>query len=139
LMLPNARIIHIRRDPLDTCLSCYTTLFREPVRFTTDQHELRRFYRAYQRLMAHWRRVLPAERFIEVEYADLVAAPEVEARRLLAFCGLDWDAGCLRPESSARPIRTASRLQARQPIHRDSVGHGERYRAYLRPLVDALG
>lgn len=139
LMLPHARIIHIRRDPLDTCLSCYTTLFREPVRFTPDPHELGRFYRAYRRLMAHWRQVLPADRFIEIEYADLVAAPEVETRRLLTFCGLDWDAGCLRPESAARPIRTASRLQARQPIHRDSIGRGERYRAYLGPLIEALG
>jgi tetratricopeptide (TPR) repeat protein len=138
LMLPGARIIHIRRDPLDTCLSCHTTLFRETVRYTPDQTELGRFHRAYQRLMAHWRQVLPTDRFIEVEYADLVADPEAEARRLLAFCGLGWDVACLSPERLARPIRTASRLQARQPVHRDSVGRAERYRPYLGPLIAAL-
>jgi len=139
LMLPNARIIHIRRDPLDTCLSCHTTLFREPVRYAHDQAELGRFYRAYQALMAHWRQVLPAARFTEVDYRDLVADPEAEARRLLEFCGMPWDDACLRPEISDRPIRTASRLQARQPVYRSSVGRAERYPDYLGPLVTALG
>jgi tetratricopeptide (TPR) repeat protein len=138
LMLPNARIIHIRRDPLDTCLSCYTTLFREPMRYAHDQAELGRFYRAYQALMEHWRRVLPADRFIEVDYGDLVADPETQARRLLEFCGMPWDDACLRPEHSGRPIRTASRLQARQPVHRTSVGRAGPYRDYLGPLVAAL-
>ena len=138
LMLPNARIIHIRRDPLDTCLSCHTTLFREPVRYAHDQAELGRFYRAYQALMEHWRRVLPAARFTEVDYDDLVADPETQARRLLEFCGMPWDDACLRPEHSARPIRTAARLQARQPVYRSSVGRAGRYRDYLGPLVAAL-
>jgi hypothetical protein len=139
LMLPNARIIHLRRDPLDTCLSCHTTLFREPVRYAHDQAELGRFYRAYQTLMAHWRQVLPPARFIEVEYGDLVADPAAQARRLLEFCGMPWDDACLRPEHSDRPIRTASRLQARQPVYRGSVGRAGRYRDYLGPLVAALG
>lgn len=138
LMLPNARLIHIRRDPLDTCLSCQTTLFREPVRFAHDQAELGRFHRAYDGLMAHWRQVLPSSRFIEVEYADLIADPEREARRLIAFCGLEWDAACLAPHKLDRPIRTASRLQARQPIYGTSVGRAERYRDYLGPLIAAL-
>jgi len=139
LMLPNARIIHIRRDPLDTCLSCHTTLFREPVRYAHDQAELGRFYRAYLALMEHWRQVLPAARFTEVDYGDLVADPEPQARRLLEFCGLAWDDACLRPEDSDRPIRTASRLQARRPVYRSSVGRAGRYRDYLGPLVAALG
>ena len=138
LMLPNARIIHIRRDPLDTCLSCHTTLFREPVRYAHDQAELGRFYRAYQALMEHWRRVLPAARFTEVDYGDLVADPEPQARRLQEFCGIPWDDACLRPEHSGRAIRTASRLQARQPVYRSSVGRAGRYRDYLGPLVAAL-
>jgi len=138
LMLPNARIIHLRRDPLDTCLSCLTTLFREPVRYAHDQAELGRFYRAYQALMAHWRQVLPAARFIEVDYGDLVADPAAQARRLLEFCGMAWDDACRRPENSDRPIRTASRLQARQPVYRTSVGRAGRYRTYLGPLVAAL-
>jgi tetratricopeptide (TPR) repeat protein len=138
LMLPNARIIHIRRDPLDTCLSRYTTLFREPVRFAHDLTELGRFYRAYERLMGHWRRVLPVGRFVEVDYDQLVADPETQARRLLDFCSVEWDAACLRSHESSHPIRTASRLQARQPVHRNSVGRAERYREYLAPLIAAL-
>jgi len=138
LMLPNARIIHIRRDPLDTCLSCHTTLFREPVRFAHDQMELGRFHRAYRALTDHWGRVLPAARFTEVEYANLVADPETETRRLLEFCGLDWDAACLDAHKVDRPIRTASRLQVRQPVYGTSVGRAERYRAYLGPLIAAL-
>lgn len=106
-MLPNARIIHLRRDPLDTCLSCYTTLFREPMRFTHDLTELGRFHRVYRRLMAHWRWVLPADRFVEVEYGRLTIEPEPQVRRLLEFCGVGWDAACLSPHESGRAIRTA--------------------------------
>ena len=138
-MLPNARIIHLRRDPLDTCLSCYTTLFREPVRYAHDLTELGRFHRAYRRLMDHWRQVLPPDRFTEVEYADLVMNPERETRRLLGFCGLDWDAACLDAHKTDRAIRTASRLQARRPVYQSSVGRAERYRKYLGPLIAALG
>ena len=139
LMLPNARIIHLRRDPLDTCLSCHTTLFREPMRFVHDQTELGRFYRAYQGLTAHWRQVLPASRFTEVDYSRLVTETETEMRRLLDFCGLDWDTACLHTYETDRAIRTASRLQARQPVYRTSVGRAERYRAHLGPLIAALG
>jgi hypothetical protein len=138
LMLPNARIIHIRRDPLDTCLSCHTTLFREPVRFAHDQTELGRFHRAYRTLTDHWTRVLPAARFTQVEYADLVKNPEAEMRRLLDFCGLDWDAACLDAHGLDRPIRTASRFQARRPVYGTSVGRARRYAAYLGPLIAAL-
>jgi len=138
LMLPNARIIHIRRDPLDTCLSCHTTLFREPVRFAHDQTELGRFHRAYRTLTDHWTRVLPAARFTQVEYADLVKNPEAEMRRLLDFCGLDWDAACIDAHGLDRPIRTASRFQARRPVYGTSVGRARRYAAYLGPLIAAL-
>jgi tetratricopeptide (TPR) repeat protein len=138
LMLPNARILHIRRDPLDTCLSCHTTLFREPMRFVHDQAELGRFHRAYRRLMDHWRQVLPPDRFTEIEYDRLVSEPEAETRRLLDFCGLGWDDACLKPHEADRAIRTASRLQARQPVYASSIGRAERYRAYLGPLIAAL-
>jgi tetratricopeptide (TPR) repeat protein len=139
LMLPSARIIHVRRDPLDTCLSCHTTLFREPMRFAHDQTELGRFHRAYRRLMVDWRQVLPAARFIEIDYDQLVADPEPLTRRLLDFCGVPWDAACLRPHESDRAIRTASRLEARRPVYRTSVGRARRYRDYLGPLIAALG
>ena len=91
LMLPGARIIHARRDPVDTCLSCYTKLFSGEQQFTYDQRELGTFYRRYERLMAHWREVLPPACFIEVDYEAVVDNLEDEARRLIDFMGLPWD------------------------------------------------
>ena len=137
-MLPNARIIHSRRNALDTCLSCYTTLFEGRQDFSYDLVDLGRFYRAYAALMAHWRAVLPPERFLEIDYEDVVADLEGSARRLVAFCGLDWDPASLRFHDVRRPIRTASKTQVRRPIFRTSVGRGERLRAYLGPLIEAL-
>ena len=91
LILPDARIIHCRRDPVDTCLSCYTKLFAGEQAFAYDQTELGRFHRAYQALMAHWRATLPASHFLEVDYEAVVDDLEGEARRMLDFLGLPWD------------------------------------------------
>ena len=138
-ILPDARIIHVRRDPVDTCLSCYTKLFTREQQFAYDQTELGRFYRSYDRLLDHWRTVLPADRFIEVRYEDIVGDIERESRRMLAFCGLDWDPACLDFHHTARIIRTASLNQVRQPLHADSIGRWRPYAQYLAPLLDALG
>jgi Flp pilus assembly protein TadD len=138
LALPNARIIHVRRDPVDTCLSCFSTLFEAGHHYTNDLAELGVFYRAYATLMEHWRRVLPAGVMVETRYEDVVADLEGEARRLLAFCGLPWDAACLSFHQTRRPVRTASMIQVRQPIYRASVGRSRPYRVLLRPLLDAL-
>jgi tetratricopeptide (TPR) repeat protein len=138
LALPNARIIHSRRDPGDTCLSCFTKLFRGEQAYTYDLGELGRYYRAYARLMAHWRAVLPASVFLEVDYERLVADPETQTRRLLAHCGLDWHPACLDFHQTRRAVRTASAAQVRQPLYRRSVGRWRRYEALLAPLLAEL-
>jgi tetratricopeptide (TPR) repeat protein len=139
LMLPNARIIHCRRDPVDTCLSCYSKLFTAGQAFTYDLAELGDYYRRYAGLMDHWRAALSPETFIEVEYEAVVDDLEGQARRLIAHCGLDWDPNCLRFHETERAVRTASLNQVRQPIYRSSVGRWKRFRDELTPLRTALG
>lgn len=138
LALPNAKIVHIHRDPADTCLSCFTKAFSAGPPFANDLGELGRFYRGYERLMAHWRSVLPAGRIIEVRYEDLVTSYQGEARRLLSHCGLGWDDRCLTPERVGRPVHTASAAQVRKPVFSTSLGRAARYGQALRPLIEAL-
>ncbi len=138
LILPRARIIHCRRDPADTCLSCYSKLFTDGQAFSYDLTELGRYYRSYERLMAHWRAVLPAEQFTEVVYEELVADQESQTRRLLAACGLDWDPACLAFHQTQRAVRTASSGQVRKPLYRSSLGRWRPYETQLAPLLKAL-
>jgi tetratricopeptide (TPR) repeat protein len=138
-MLPNARIIHCRRNPIDTCLSCYTKLFATGQDFAYDMTELGQFYRAYDGLMTHWRATLPADRFLEVGYEDLVEDLEGISRRLVAFCGLAWDAACLDFHRTERAVRTASASQVRRPLFRTSLERWKRHERHLTPLLDALG
>lgn len=139
LILPDARIIHVRRDPADIGLSCYTKLFAKEQLFTYDLAELGRFLKDYDALMEHWRKTLPANRFTEVVYEDLVDNLEGEARRLIGFIGLKWDKACLNFHETKRAIRTASVNQVRQPVFKTSVGRWKPYAAQLKPLLDALG
>jgi tetratricopeptide (TPR) repeat protein len=139
LILPDARIIHCRRDPADTCLSCYTKLFAGEQAFSYDQTELGRFYRAYQSLMAHWRATLPASHFLEVDYEAVVEDIETQARRMLAFLGLPWNDTVRRFHETERPVRTASVNQVRQPIYRTSAGRWRKHAMHLQPLLAALG
>jgi len=139
LILPGARMIHCRRDPVDTALSCYSKLFAGEQLFTYDQTELGQFYRAYQALMAHWRAVLPADRFIEVDYEAVVDDLEGQTRRLLDFLALPWDAACLRFHDNRRTVRTASVNQVRQPIYKTSKGRWRAQAEHLGPLLAALG
>jgi len=136
--LPNARIIHMRRDPVDTCLSCFSQLFDGQQSFAYDLGELGRYWRAYDRLMAHWRDILPEGVMLEVQYEDLVREFEPEARRIVAYCGLEWHPACLTFYQTERPVTTASWVQVRQPIYRSSVGRWRPDDAVLRPLLDAL-
>ena len=138
-MLPGARIIHCRRDPVDTCLSCYSNLFAGEQAFTYDQVELGRFHRDYQELMAHWRAILPETHFLEVDYEAVVDDLEGQARRMLAFLGLPWDPACLEFHRTERPVRTASVNQVREPIYRSSTGKWRQHAAQLQPLLGALG
>jgi tetratricopeptide (TPR) repeat protein len=139
LMLPQARIIHCLRDPVDTCLSCYSKLFTREQLFTYDQRELGDFHRAYQALMAHWRSVLPASHFLEIDYEAVVQDTEGQARRMLDFIGLDWSASCLEFYRTHRPVRTASVNQVRQPIYKTSAGRWRQFAPELAPLLAALG
>lgn len=140
LALPHARIVHMRRDPVDTCLSCFSKLFAQEHGYTHDLGELGRYYRAYARLMDHWRAVLPDGVMFELDYERLVADFEPEVRRLLDHCGLPWDPACLAFDRTARPVRTASATQVRQPIYGSAVGRGRVHDpAVLRPLLEALG
>ncbi len=139
LALPQARIVHVRRNPVDTCLSCFTRLFTYDQRFCYELGELGRYYRAYHDLMAHWHAVLPEATLIEVKYEDVVDDLEGQARRLMAHCGLDWDDSCLEFHRAQRPVRTASAAQVRQPLYRTSIGRWRAYGASLEPLLEALG
>ena len=139
LALPNARIIHTSRDPVDTCLSCFSILFGGDQPYSYDLGELGRYYRAYASLMAHWRAVLPKGFMLEVRYEALVADFEPQARRIVAHCGLAWDNSCLDFHTAARPVRTASSAQVRRPIYQSSVGRSRPYAGMLRPLLATLG
>ena len=139
LILPNAKIIHCRRDPVDTCLSCYTKLFTAEQVFTYDLEELGQFYLKYQSLMAHWRETLPASQFIEVDYESVVDNVEEEARRLIDFLKLPWDESCVHFHQNRRAVKTASVNQVRQPIYKTSKGRWKSYASYLKPLLDVLG
>lgn len=138
LALPNARIIHAMRDPVDTCISCFAQLFTYGNQHTFDLAELGRYYRAYERLMEHWRAVLPAGMMLDVHYEDVVAAPETQARRILAHVGLAWDDGVLEFHRARNAVRTASLAQVRRPIYATSIGRHARYGDAIAPLLDAL-
>jgi tetratricopeptide (TPR) repeat protein len=140
LVLPNARIVCARRDPLDTCLSCFSNLFssnKQP--YAYDLAELGRFYRAYEALMEHWRSILPPGVMLEVQYEEVVADLDGQAHRIVAHCGLEWDDACLAFYKAKRPVRTASAAQVRQPIYRTSIGRWHAYKHLLGPLIEALG
>lgn len=139
LALPHARIIHCRRDPVDTSLSCYTKLFSAEQLFAYDLTEMGRFHAAYQKMMVQWRKVLPEDRFIEVDYEAVVDDVDGQAKRLIEFLGLPWAESCSRFYENKRAIRTASVNQVRQPIYKTSSGRWKKYAAYLQPLLDALG
>ncbi|GAB1233907.1 tetratricopeptide repeat-containing sulfotransferase family protein [Ferrigenium sp. UT5] len=139
LMLPNAKIIHVNRNPVDTCLSCFTRLFNRKQEQTYDLAELGRYYVDYARLMEHWRKVLPAGSFLDVQYEEIVANQEAQARRMIEYCGLEWNDACLDFHKHKRSIRTASVTQVRQPIYSSSVERWRCYEKHLGPLLEALG
>jgi hypothetical protein len=135
-MLPEARVIVCRRDPVDTCISCFFHHFAG-LPFTYDLRNLGLVHREHDRLLAHWLRVLPLE-MLEVRYEELVSAPEQGIRSILGHAGLPFDERCLRFHESDRVALTASNDQVRQPIYRTSVNRAERYRAHLGELLKAL-
>ena len=131
---PKATIIHCRRAAVDTALSIHQTFFHPALAFPTGGAELVAYFHSYRKLTDHWRSVLPADRFIEVDYEELTRAPEPAIRRIIAACGLPWNDACLRPESNPRAVKTPSKWQTRQPIYRTSVARWRRYEPWLGPL-----
>ena len=138
LMLPNATIIHCRRDPVDTCLSLFKNYFAaEHLRYAYDLREIGHYHLRYDDLMQHWHRVLPG--FVhDIDYEALVGDFDTEARKLVAQCGLDWREECGQFFMARRPVDTASAVQVRQPIYGTSIGQAGRYGDKIKPLLDAL-
>jgi tetratricopeptide (TPR) repeat protein len=138
LLFPGARVIHCKRNPLDTCVSIYTNDFLPGHAYATDLAKLGRHYRHYQSLMQHWSPVLSLP-ICEIQYEDLVGEQERLTREILDFCGLEWDERCLQFHTSERIVSTHSYDQVRQPLYTTSVGRWKHYEAYLEPLIESLG
>ncbi|WP_298138342.1 sulfotransferase [Acidiferrobacter sp.] len=138
LLFPDARIVHCRRHPLDTTLSCFMQNFAEANGFSHDLTDCGFFYRQYASLMDHWRSVLDKP-FFELQYETLVTDPEPTVRALLDYCGLSWDDACLRFHENKRVVHTASYQQVREPFYTRSIGRWRPYAAHLAPLVEELG
>lgn len=139
LMLPNAKIIHVKRNAADICLSGFTKLFNNSQHHTYDQTEMGRYYVNYAKLMEHWRNVLPEAAFHEVQYEELVTDKEAQTRRLIEYCGLEWNDACLESHKTERSIKTASVTQVRLPVYTSSVERWRPYEKHLQPLFEALG
>jgi Tfp pilus assembly protein PilF len=138
LMLPNAKIIHSLRDPLDTCFSCFALQFASGHEYSYELGMLGRHYVRYRRLMRHWQTALPAGCMLEVRYEDNVADPERQARRMLEYLGLAWDPACLRFHQTERTVSTASAAQVRRPMYGDSIARWKRFKPFLQPLLQAI-
>jgi tetratricopeptide (TPR) repeat protein len=137
LLFPNAKIIHTRRDPVDTCLSCFSRSFRDLI-FTYDLAELGRYWVAYDDVMRHWHDVLPEGTLLDIDYEKLVADLPGQTARLLDYCQIEWDDNCLDFHRTERPVRTASFMQVRKEIYKTSVGRWRPAAEKLAPLLDAL-
>ena len=138
-LLPNAKIIHCKRHPMANCLSIYKAYFasKNAHPYAWDLKELAHYHNLYEDLMAHWRDVLPG-RFYEVSYEQLTSNQEEESRKLIEYCGLDWQEACLDFHNTQRKVKTASAFQVRQPMHNQSVDLWKRYGDALQPLLDNL-
>lgn len=139
LIFPNAKVVHTLRNPVDTCFSAFTKLFKDDMPHSYDFGELGRYYREYQALMDHWHKVLPAGTIMDVHYEEVVADVEGNARKLIEHVGLEWDPACVEFHKSSRPVKTASVAQVRKPVYSGSVERWRKYGPGLQPLVDALG
>jgi tetratricopeptide (TPR) repeat protein len=134
-VFPQARFIYMRRDPVDTCLSCYFQNFFNAAAFTMDLQDLAHYYREHHRLAAHWRSVLPKDVFLEVPYAELVADQEGWSRKIIEFIGLRWDPKVLEFHKTERAVLTASSWQVRQKMYSSSVGRSKNYQKFIGPLL----
>jgi Flp pilus assembly protein TadD len=133
-VFPNARVIYMQRDPIDTCLSCYFQQFLTGLNFTLDLSDLAQYYREHARMMAHWRAILPPGFFLDVPYEELVTDQETWSRKMLEFIGLEWDPRCLEFHTNKRQVITASAWQVRQQMYKHSVGRWRNYEKFIGPL-----
>jgi tetratricopeptide (TPR) repeat protein len=138
LLFPGARVIHCRRDPLDTCLSCYFNDFKKSPAYHNRLDDLGFNYRLYLGLMEHWKQVLPLP-ILEVQYEELVGNIEEVSRRMVSFCGVPWDPAVLRYYENTRSVQTSSLWQVRQPIYHRAIGRWKHYARHLNPLLRELG
>jgi hypothetical protein len=125
----------MRRNPIDTCLSCYFQQFSQAFTFSLDLSDLAHYYQQHHRLMAHWREVLPPGSILDVPYEGLVTDQAAWTARMLEFIGLPWDDSCLNFEKTDRGVATASTWQVRQKIYQDSVGRWRHYEKFVKPLM----
>jgi len=138
LALPNAKIIHAMRDPLDTCFSNFTRLFKDDMRFTYSQEAIGSYYRNYHNLMQHWKEVLPKNFIFNLKYEDMIDDTEKEAKNLTKFLNLKWDPNCLNFYNNKRNVKTASMMQVRKPIYKSSIARWKNFSNNLNPLIETL-
>jgi len=136
IAFPNARIIHMRRHPVDTCLSIWATPVANDVDLCGDKRNIVCAYQQYLRIMGHWRTVLPPDRFLDVQYEQLVTDREQVTRQMVEFCGLPWDEACMRPEENTRSVKTPSVWQVRQPVYKTSMQRWRKYESCLGPFAE---
>jgi tetratricopeptide (TPR) repeat protein len=133
-VFPNARVLYMQREPIDTCLSCYFQQFLTGMNFAFDLSDLVHYYREHHRIMAHWRAILPPGFILDVPYAELVADPETWSRKMVNFIGLEWDPQVLTFHTNRRPVTTASAWQVRQKVYKSSVARWRNYEEFIGPL-----
>jgi hypothetical protein len=139
LILPNAKIVHCLRNPVETCFGCYKQVFRdENLEYTNDLSDIGHYYQLYDKLMNHWKKLFPGK-ILDVYYEQMVLDQEAQSRRLLDFCGLTWEEQVLDYHKTERPVFTASNVQVRKPIYSSSLNRWKRYEKHLGPLLDILG
>jgi hypothetical protein len=137
-LFPLSKIIHCKRNPLDTCISCYFADFADGNKFSFDLENLGTYYTQYQKIMKHWRDTIGVP-MLEIQYEDLVKNPEALSRELVGYCGLEWDDKCLSPHKTKRDVLTASTLQVRQRIYTSSIDRWKHYDRHIGPLREMLG
>lgn len=138
LILPNAKIIDARREPMACCFSNFRQLFAKGQEFTYSLSDIGRYYRSYVKMMEHWDGVLPGK-ILRVQYEELVEDLEAQIRRILCFLGIEFEHPCLDFHKTHRSVRTASSEQVRRPIYREGIDHWRKFEQWLRPLKDSLG
>ena len=134
ILFPSAKIIHCSRNPKDNCLSLYKNLFEGGLNFSYDQKELGTFYNLYSDLMLYWKKIMPTNSIFEAKYEKIIDYQVQESKKIIEFCGLDWDDKCLSFHKNKTPIKTMSTAQAREPIYRSSLNSYEKFSPFLETL-----